>query len=48
VRDLLSFLIDNIGDEINVFAGHPLIGISGRVNAEGIGALIKTAIKFAG
>ena len=39
-------MLENVGDEINFFAGHSLVGLNGRINAEEMALILKTAIKF--
>ena len=45
-RELVQFLLANVGDEVNFFGGHSLVGFNGRVNAEDMASILKTAIKF--
>lgn len=45
-QELVKFLLENVGDEINFFAGHSLVGLNGRINAEEMALILKTAIKF--
>lgn len=45
-RPLVEFLLTHIGDDISFFAGSNLIGLNGKVNAEGTDLLVKTIIKY--
>lgn len=45
-QELVQFLLDHVGDEVNFFSGHSLIGFNARLNAEGLTTVLKTAIKF--
>jgi hypothetical protein len=45
-RELVQYLLANVGDEVNFFGGHSLVGLTARVNAEDMASILKTAIKF--
>ena len=48
IQPIATFMMQHIGDELNVFVGQDLLGLQGRVTAEGMGSLVKTVLKFIG
>ncbi len=46
LADLITFIIENIGDEIEYAIGNTFVLFKGRLYAEGMSEILKTVAKF--
>ena len=46
ISNLLKTLIKHMGDEIDISATHPQLGVQARITGEGLGQVLKTVSKY--